>query len=96
MKRLVWNVGNNKKKGSWEQATVGLMLFRCDYAETTIIIIIIIPEVLFTGNPSGSQKIVFLLNNPSSSARKLAQNLYFQFFGRNPSKFFPTLPVNLN
>ena len=38
MKRLVWNVGNNKKKGSWKQATVGLMLFRCDYAETTIII----------------------------------------------------------
>ena len=42
MKRSVWNVGNNKnkKKGSWKQATVGLMLFRCDYAETTIIIII--------------------------------------------------------
>ena len=39
MKRSVWNVGYNKKKGSWKQATVGLMLFRCDYAETTIIII---------------------------------------------------------
>ena len=39
MKRSVWNVGNNKKKGSWKQATVGLMLFHCDYAETTIIII---------------------------------------------------------
>ena len=38
MKRSVWNVGNNKKKGSWKQATVGLMLFHCDYAETTIII----------------------------------------------------------
>ena len=37
IERIVWNVGNNKKKGSWEQATVGLMLFRCDYAETTII-----------------------------------------------------------
>ena len=36
MKRSVWNVGNNKKKGSWKQATIGLMLFRCDYAETTI------------------------------------------------------------
>ena len=36
MKRSVWNVGNNKKKGSWKQATVGLMLFHCDYAETTI------------------------------------------------------------
>ena len=33
---------NNNNKGSWKQATVGLMLFRCDYAETTIIIIIII------------------------------------------------------
>ena len=22
MKRTVWNVGNNKKKGSWEQAAV--------------------------------------------------------------------------
>ena len=31
-------MGNNKKKGSWKLATVGLMLFRCDYAETTIII----------------------------------------------------------
>ena len=41
MKRSVWNVGNNKKKGSWKQATVGLMLFHCDYAETTIIIIIV-------------------------------------------------------
>ena len=41
IKRTVWNVENNKKKGSWEQATVGLMLFRCDHAETTIIIIII-------------------------------------------------------
>ena len=40
IKRSVWNVGNNKKKNSWEQATVGLMLFRCDYAGTTIIIII--------------------------------------------------------
>ena len=40
IKISVWNVGNNKKKGSWKQATVGLMLFRCDYAETTIIIII--------------------------------------------------------
>ena len=40
MKRSVWNVWNNKKKGSWKQATVGLMLFHCDYAETTIIIII--------------------------------------------------------
>ena len=39
--RSVWNVGNNEKEGSWKQATVGLMLFRCDYAETTIIIIII-------------------------------------------------------
>ena len=39
IKRSVWNVENNKKKGSWEQATVGLMLFRCDYAETEIIII---------------------------------------------------------
>ena len=38
MKRSVCNVGNNKKKGSWKQATVGLMLFHCDYAETTIII----------------------------------------------------------
>ena len=35
---------NNKKKGSWKQATVGLMLFRCDYAETTIIIIIIMSD----------------------------------------------------
>ena len=32
----------DKKKGSWEQATVGLMLFRCGYAGTKIIIIIII------------------------------------------------------
>ena len=40
MKRSVWNVGYNKKKGSWKQATVGLMLFHCDYAETTIIIFI--------------------------------------------------------
>ena len=40
IKRSVWNVGNNKKKGSWEQVTVGLMLFRCDYAGTMIIIII--------------------------------------------------------
>ena len=46
MKRSVWNVGNNKKKGSRKQATVGLMLFHCDYAETTIIIIII---ALFVG-----------------------------------------------
>ena len=38
MKRSVWNAGNNKKKGSWKQATVGLMLLHCDYAETTIII----------------------------------------------------------
>ena len=30
IKRLVWNVGNIKKKDSWEQAFVGLMLFRCD------------------------------------------------------------------
>ena len=30
-----------RKKGSWKQATEGLMLFHCDYAETTIIIIII-------------------------------------------------------
>ena len=29
------------KKGSWEQATVGLMLFHCDSAGTKIIIIII-------------------------------------------------------
>ena len=41
MKRSVSNVGNNKKKVSWKQASVGLMLFRCDHAETTIIIIII-------------------------------------------------------
>ena len=40
MIRSVWNVRNNQKKGSWKQATLGLMLFRCDYAETTIIIII--------------------------------------------------------
>ena len=46
MKRSAWNVGINKKKGSWKQATVGLMLFQCDYAETTIIIIIIIDRVL--------------------------------------------------
>ena len=39
IKRSVWNLGNDKKKGSWEQATVGLMLFRCDYAGITIIII---------------------------------------------------------
>ena len=38
IKRTVWNVGNNKKKGSWEQATVGLMLFRWDYAGTKNII----------------------------------------------------------
>ena len=42
IKRTVWNVGNHTKKGSWEQATVGLMLFRCDYAGSTIIFIIII------------------------------------------------------
>ena len=36
MEWSVWNVGNNKKKGIWKQGTVGLMLFRCDYAETTI------------------------------------------------------------
>ena len=41
MKRSVWNVGKTMKNGSWKQATVGLMLFHCDYAETTIIIIII-------------------------------------------------------
>ena len=47
IKRTVWNVGNNnKRKGSWEQATVGLMLFRCDYAATNIIIIIIIKYVV--------------------------------------------------
>ena len=40
IERIVWNVGNNKKKGSWEQATVGLMMLRCDYAGTKIIIII--------------------------------------------------------
>ena len=39
VERIVWNAGNNKKKGSWEQATVGLMLFRCDYAGTKSIII---------------------------------------------------------
>ena len=48
MKRSVWNVGNNKKKVSWKQATVGLILFRCDYAETTIIIIIIIIMVIIS------------------------------------------------
>ena len=37
IERIVWNVANNKKKGSYEQATVGLMLFRCDYAVTRII-----------------------------------------------------------
>ena len=47
MKRSVWNVGNNKKKGSWKQATVGLMLIHCDYAETTIIIIILLKIVIF-------------------------------------------------
>ena len=36
---MVWNVRNNKKKGSWEQGTVGLTLFRCNYAGTKIIII---------------------------------------------------------
>ena len=36
IERIVWNVGNNKKKGSWEQGTVGLMLFRFDYAGTKI------------------------------------------------------------
>ena len=40
IKRSVWNVGNNQKNGNWKQATVGLKLFRCDYTETTIIIII--------------------------------------------------------
>ena len=39
IKRAVCNVGNNQKKGSWEQATVGLLRFRSDYAETIIIII---------------------------------------------------------
>ena len=32
IQRTVWNVGNNRKKCSWEHDTVGLMLFRCDYA----------------------------------------------------------------
>ena len=32
MERIVWNVGNTKKKSSWEQATVCLMLFRCHLA----------------------------------------------------------------
>ena len=41
IERTVWTVRNNKKKGSWEQATVWLMLFRCDYAGTKIIIFII-------------------------------------------------------
>ena len=41
IERVVWNVGNNKK-GNWEQATVALMLFRCNYAGTKIIIIIFI------------------------------------------------------
>ena len=34
-------MGNNKKKGSWKQAIVGLMLFHCDYAETTITLLFI-------------------------------------------------------
>ena len=46
IKRSVWNVGNNKKKGSWEQATVGLMLFRCDFAGTIIIITLMAVKTL--------------------------------------------------
>ena len=45
--KIVLNMGNNKKNGSWEQATVGLMLFRCDYAGTKIIIIIISITLFF-------------------------------------------------
>ena len=60
MKRSVWNVGNNKKKGSWKQATVGLILFRCDYAETTIIIIIIFLPMMLKHFTARRQKLEML------------------------------------
>ena len=51
IERIVWNVGNNKKKGSWEQATVGLMLFRCDYAGTKILLLLLLLLLLHAQHP---------------------------------------------